>query len=61
MMEYVGEKVGRMLNEEELRNRTVEGQDEQEEETTIKGRLKKYPWWSSVAGLEKTLGSANKT
>jgi hypothetical protein len=34
-----------MLNTEASRNRMVEGQDDQgEEETTIEGLMKKYPW-----------------
>jgi hypothetical protein len=54
VMEDVGEKVGRMLNEEASRNISVEGQDEQEEETTMEGLSKKYPWWSPVAAIAKT-------
>jgi hypothetical protein len=43
-MENMGEEVHRMLNEEVSRNRTREVWDEQEEETTIEGLSKMYPW-----------------
>jgi hypothetical protein len=47
VMEDVGNKLGRMLNAEASRNRTMKGQDDQvEEEATIDGLAKKYPWWS---------------
>ncbi len=50
----------RMLNKEALRNRNVEGWDEQEEETTIEGLSKKLPWWSPAAMMGKTVGSSDK-
>jgi hypothetical protein len=44
-----------MLNAEASRNRTVERQDDQgDEETTIKGLTKKYPWWSPSAAAGRT-------
>jgi hypothetical protein len=43
VMDKVGEKVGRMRNEEAARGRTVEGRDRQEEETTVEGLSRKYP------------------
>ncbi len=42
VMEEVGEKVGRMLNEEASRGQNAR---ETREETTIKELKKKYPWW----------------
>ncbi len=61
MMEEVGGKVGRMLNEEVSRSRTVEGQDDQEEETTIEGLSQKYPWWSPVVMTGMSTCPAGKT
>jgi hypothetical protein len=39
----------------------VEGLDGQEEETTIEGLSKKYPWWSPAPVIGKTTGSLNET
>jgi hypothetical protein len=61
VMQDVGEKVGRMLDAEASRNRMVEGQDDQgEEETTVKGVTKKYPWWSPTAAVGRTTDSEDR-
>jgi hypothetical protein len=52
---------GRVLNKEASRNGMFEGRDEQEEEMIIEELLKKYPWWSAVAAIGRTVGSTNKT
>jgi hypothetical protein len=43
-----------------LRNRTIEGRDDQVEETTIKELSKKYPWWSPATMTGKPVDSASK-
>jgi hypothetical protein len=59
-MEEAGEKVGRMLNEEESRGKNVK---EEEEETTIEGLTKKFPWWMPTAHMERVFAPPppNKT
>jgi hypothetical protein len=39
----------------------VEGQYDQEEQITIEGLSKKYPWWSPFTMVGKTNGAASKT
>ncbi len=60
VMEQVGEKVGRIKNEEASRGKTVEGRDGQEEEKTTEGPLRKYPWWSPATMIGKTTGPSDK-
>jgi hypothetical protein len=48
VMEDMGYRVGRMLNDETSHNRTVVGHvDHTEEKATIDGLRKKYSWWNS--------------
>ncbi len=60
VMEQVGEKVGRIKNEEASRGKTVEGRDGQEEEKPTEGPLRNYPWWSPATMIGKTTGSSDK-
>jgi hypothetical protein len=47
---YVEEKVGWMLSAEASLGNMVEGRaDQADEEMTIDGLTKKYPWWTSKA------------
>jgi hypothetical protein len=39
----------------------VEGQYDQEEQITIEELSKKYPWWSLLTMVGKTIGAARKT
>jgi hypothetical protein len=50
-----------MLSEKASRSSTVEGQDDQEEETTIEGLSKKYPWLSLAAMTGESVGPTRKT
>jgi hypothetical protein len=52
VIEEVGEKVGRMLNEEASRSKTM---GELEEETTIEGLTKWYHWWMPADHVERVV------
>ncbi len=57
-MEEVGEKVGRMLSEEVLRDKNAK---ETGEETIIEGLTKKYPWWMLTAPVRRATTPSDKT
>jgi hypothetical protein len=53
-MEEVGKKVARMLNAEASHNWIIEcNMDQAENEVTIEGLTKKYPWWTSKKTAEQ--------
>ncbi len=58
VMGDISEKVGCMLNVEASCGRTMEVRDNQaEEEATIEGMAKKWPWWSPRATEGQTMES----
>ncbi len=57
IMEEVGRKVGRMLDEEAGRNQ----EKEEVEELNLEGLKKKYPWWLLGHQEERSATSPEKT
>jgi hypothetical protein len=60
-MEEVGEKVGRMLNEEASRGKVTDRQGGKDDETTIEGLSKRYPWWIPAATAGRSTAPSEKT
>ncbi len=58
VMEEVGKKVGRMLNEEASRGKTMEGLEEM---ITIEGLTKWYHWWMPADHVERVVAPSYKT